>query len=137
MFGPFTLDPCASKENHKCVTYFTREEDGLSKSWRAYRSFINPPYGRVLGRWVEKAYNETRHPMTSAVMLIPARTDTSYFHKYIMKADRLCFVRGRIRFGDGKNSAPFPSMLVFFDGESCDLCGVPKILPAITANEVR
>lgn len=77
--------------------------------------FCNPPYGRDIAKWVEKAYNETRRPNTKVVMLIPARTDTSYWHKWIFPhATHIDFVRGRIKFGNSKNSAPFPSAVVEF-----------------------
>ena len=77
--------------------------------------FCNPPYGREISRWVKKCYEESKKPNTTVVMLIPARTDTSYFHDYIYKkAKEIRFVRGRLKFGNSKNSAPFPSMVVVF-----------------------
>lgn len=78
----FNLDPCATNENHKCETYFTKEDDGLTKSWKGWRVFCNPPYAREIGKWVEKAYNENKNG-TFIVMLLPARTDTKWFHDYI------------------------------------------------------
>lgn len=82
----FTLDPCATPQNAKCARYFTKEIDGLSQSWRGEIVFCNPPYGRDLSKWVAKAYTETLSgEATLVVMLIPARTDTSYFHDYIYK----------------------------------------------------
>lgn len=74
--------------------------------------FCNPPYGREIGAWVEKAYNEAKKPGTLVVMLIPARTDTKYFHDYIYRQHEIRFVRGRLKFGGSNNSAPFPSMVV-------------------------
>lgn len=80
-----------------------------------YNVFCNPPYGRKIGAWVQKCYEESRKPNTLVVLLIPARTDTAYFHDYIYhKAKEIRFVRGRLKFGDAKQSAPFPSMVVIF-----------------------
>ena len=110
----FTLDPCANDYNHKCPTYFTRKQDGLKQDWKGYRVFCNPPYGREIGAWVKKCYDESQKG-TLVVMLIPARTDTSYFHDYIYHKAELRFVRGRIKFGNAKQGAPFPSMVVVFN----------------------
>jgi phage N-6-adenine-methyltransferase len=115
-FGPFDLDPCADPSNTKCQNFFTEAEDGLSKDWEGFTSFINPPYGRGIESWIKKGYEESRKEETKVVMLIPARTDTKYWHQYIMKADELYFVKGRLKFGDSTNSAPFPSAVVVFDG---------------------
>lgn len=113
-FG-FTLDPCATHENAKCDKYFTIKEDGLKQDWQGETVFCNPPYGRVIKDWVKKCYEESRKENTTVVMLIPARTDTSYFHDYIYnKAKEIRFIRGRLKFGNAKNSAPFPSMVVVF-----------------------
>lgn len=76
--------------------------------------FCNPPYGRKIKDWVRKCYEESKKPNTVVVMLIPARTDTAYFHEYIYKKAEVRFIRGRIKFGNAKNSAPFPSMVVVF-----------------------
>jgi phage N-6-adenine-methyltransferase len=111
----FTLDPCASPENTKCAKYFTVDDDGLRQDWAGHTVFCNPPYGRQIGKWVKKCYEESRKPGTTVVMLIPARTDTSYFHDYVYnKAREIRFIRGRLKFGNAKNSAPFPSMVVVF-----------------------
>lgn len=111
----FTLDPCATKENAKCKIYFTKLEDGLKQDWGGYTVFCNPPYGREVGKWVEKAYKESKKENTTIVMLIPARTDTRYFHDYIYhKAKEIRFIRGRLKFGNATNAAPFPSMIVVF-----------------------
>lgn len=110
----FTLDPCATDENHKCDKWFTKEEDGLQKSWGGESVFCNPPYGRELPRWVRKAYEESQKDNTLVVMLIPARTDTKYFHDYILNRSEIRYIEGRLKFGDSKNSAPFPSMIVIF-----------------------
>ena len=110
----FTLDPCASKENYKCDKYFTKEENGLLQDWGGQRVYCNPPYGRTVGDWVEKAAKESRKENTIVVMLLPARTDTKWFHKYIYGRATIRFIRGRLKFGGSKNSAPFPSMIVIF-----------------------
>lgn len=111
----FNLDPCATEDNHKCDKYFTLENDGLSQNWGGYRVFCNPPYSQI-DKWVEKAFRETRNDNTLVALLIPSRTDTRYFHNYIYNRAEIRFVKGRLKFGGGKNSAPFPSMLVIFRG---------------------
>ena len=111
----FDLDPCATLENHKCDKYYTIEEDGLSKKWGGHRVFCNPPYSQI-NKWVEKAFRESKEDNTLVVMLIPSRTDTRYFHNFIYKRAEIRFVKGRLKFGDSNNSAPFPSMLVIFRG---------------------
>lgn len=112
----FTLDPCADKYNHKCDFYFTKDENGLVQSWRGHTVFCNPPYGRAIKDWVIKCSEESGHPGTTIVLLIPARTDTAYFHDYIYQKPNveIRFLRGRLKFGSGKNCAPFPSMVVIF-----------------------
>lgn len=111
----FTLDPCATPENAKCEKYYTKEDDGLKQDWSGETVFCNPPYGRAIKDWVKKCYEESKKPNTTVVMLMPARTDTSYFHDYIYhKAKEIRFIRGRLKFGNAKNSAPFPSMVVIF-----------------------
>lgn len=107
----FTLDPCADERNAKCPRFYTKSDDGLSKSWDREIVFCNPPYGREIRRWVKKA-SEAMGGVV--VMLIPARTDTKYFHEYIYHKAEIRFIKGRLKFGGHKNSAPFPSMLVIF-----------------------
>ena len=111
----FNLDPCATKENAKCERYFTKEQDGLKQDWKGSRVFCNPPYGRAIKDWVRKCSEESKKINTLVVMLIPARTDASYFHEYIYNKVEIRFVRGRLKFGDSNNSAPFPSMIVVFN----------------------
>lgn len=113
----FTLDPCATPENAKVSRFYTIEDDGLSKSWAGERVFMNPPYGNEIGAWVRKAYQESRNANTTVVCLIPARTDTRYWHEYVMKAYQIRFVKGRIAFGNGTMPAPFPSAVVIFNGK--------------------
>lgn len=110
----FTLDPCATKGNHKCDKYFTKEDDGLSHSWAGETVFCNPPYGRAIKNWVKKAYMESSLHGAVVVLLIPARTDTRYFHDYIYGKAEVRFIRGRLKFGEAKLNAPFPSMIVVF-----------------------
>ncbi len=112
----FNLDPCASEQNHKCERYFTKEQNGLLQDGGGSRVFCNPPYGRVIGDWVRKAYEEGHKENTLVVMLIPARTDTQYFHNYIKHRAEVRFVEGRLKFGEAKQGAPFPSMVVVFRG---------------------
>lgn len=110
----FTLDPCATEENAKCSKHFTIEDDGLSKDWSNDVVFMNPPYGREIKKWIKKAYEESLNGAT-VVCLIPARTDTMYWHDFIFdKADDIRFLKGRLKFGNGKNSAPFPSAIVIY-----------------------
>ena len=115
-FGPFDLDPCATAFNTKCINFFTEAEDGLAKDWEGFTTFVNPPYGRGIDKWIQKAYSESRKEDTRVTMLIPARTDTKYWHNYVMKADEVYFVKGRLKFGECDNCAPFPSAIVVFDG---------------------
>lgn len=111
----FTLDAAADKSNHKCKTYFTEADDGLSRDWSDFTVWLNPPYGRGLGKWVEKAFSENQKG-TAVVMLVPARTDTAWFHKYVYKNPncKITFLKGRLKFSGNKNSAPFPSMIIEF-----------------------
>lgn len=112
-FG-FTLDPCATPQNAKCEKFYTIEDDGLTRDWGGYRVFCNPPYGREIGRWVEKCYREAQRGAL-VVALIPARTDTRYFHEFIWKkAKEIRFLRGRLHFNESKQAAPFPSMIVIW-----------------------
>ena len=111
----FTLDPCSTHENAKCYKHFTEEENGLLQDWSNEVVFCNPPYGRQIKHWVKKAYEESQKDNTKVVMLIPARTDTIYFHEYIYHKAEIRFIKGRLKFGNAKNSAPFPSMVVIFE----------------------
>lgn len=111
----FTLDPCATPANAKCENFFTEQDNGLTKNWQGHVVFCNPPYGRKIKDWVKKCSEEAVKPNTTVVMLIPARTDTLYFHEYIYKKAReIRFIKGRLKFGDSENPAPFPSMVVVF-----------------------
>lgn len=119
-FWKFTLDPASSDENALCDKHYTKEDDGLSHSWRGERVFLNPPYGSEIGDWVRKAYNECLDGTTVVIALLPARTDVRWFHDYILgKADEVKFIKGRLSFcidGIRCGQAPFPSMLVRWGG---------------------
>lgn len=110
----FVLDVCATKENTKCRYFYTEKDDGLIQNWSLLHGWkwMNPPYGREIGKWVKKASEER-----SVVALLPARTDTRYFHDYIYNKPNveIRFIKGRLKFGDSKNSAPFPSMIVIIN----------------------
>lgn len=112
----FTLDVCALPENAKCKLYYTPEVDGLTQPWIG-RVWCNPPYGREIGKWVRNAYlASTSGSAEVVVMLLPARTDTKWFHEYIYQKAEIRFVKGRLKFGGCPNSAPFPSMVCVFRG---------------------
>jgi phage N-6-adenine-methyltransferase len=112
-YGPFDLDVCATIANAKCARYFTREIDGLAQVWTG-NVWMNPPYGEAIGLWMEKALESVTVGDASQVLcLIPARTDTAWWHDYAMKG-QFRFLRGRLKFGNAENSAPFPSALVRF-----------------------
>jgi phage N-6-adenine-methyltransferase len=107
----FTVDTCATSDNAKCDRYFTKEMNGLDQPWDEPDVYwVNPPYGRVIGEWVRKAYRAE----ATVVMLLPARTDTHWFHDYIYHKAEIRFIKGRLKFGGHRNSAPFPSMIVVF-----------------------
>jgi phage N-6-adenine-methyltransferase len=110
----FELDVCATKENSKCKNYFTKEDDGLSKDWVGI-CWMNPPYGREIIKWMRKAYESSLNGAT-VVCLVPARTDTKWWHEYAMLGE-IEFIRGRLKFGNQSNSAPFPSAVVIFNGK--------------------
>ena len=107
----FTLDACATPNNAKCERFFTAEQDALQQEWTG-SVFLNPPYGREMGRWMKKAFESSERGAT-VVCLVPSRTDTDWWHSYCMKGS-IFFVRGRLRFGNAQNSAPFPSAVVVF-----------------------
>lgn len=117
----FNIDVCAVSENAKCEIYFTPEIDGLSKPWVDVAKslclqpvfWMNPPYGRQIGKWIKKAYDEHQKGAT-VVCLLPAKTDTKWFHNYIYGKAEITFIKGRLKFGDSKNNAPFPSMVVVY-----------------------
>lgn len=108
----FTLDPCATPENAKCSRFFTAERDGLSQDWSGDVVFMNPPYGSVIGRWMQKAF-ESAQTGATVVCLVPARTDTAWWHRFAMRGE-IRLLRGRLKFGQAASCAPFPSAIVIF-----------------------
>lgn len=117
----FSLDACATPQNAKCQKFYSIIDDGLAQPWESV-TWCNPPYGRDIINWVEKAYTECMSNGAASVLLLPARTDTRWFHDYIYRHEAqhiyFEFLRGRLKFGDSQNSAPFPSMVVHFIGNS-------------------
>lgn len=113
----FELDVCATSENAKCERFYSPDQDGLSQPWAPFTCWCNPPYGREIRHWVQKA-KESAELGAQVVCLIPARTDTSYWHDFIFPFAHVEFLRGRIKFGDAKHGAPFPSAVVVF--RPCD-----------------
>ena len=109
----FEVDVCAADETAKCDSYYTQATDGLSAEWSGV-CYMNPPYGREIGKWLAKAYESMVDNNATVVCLIPSRTDTAWWHDYVMKASEIRFVRGRLKFGGAENSAPFPSAVVVF-----------------------
>lgn len=113
----FTLDPCCTKATAKAGTFFTVHDNGLSRSWGGHRVFMNPPYGRNIGAWVGKAYSEARRGGAVIVVgLVPSRCDTRWWHEFVMLAQEIRFLRGRLAFGDAESCAPFPSCVVVWSG---------------------
>ena len=111
----FDLDVCASDSNAKCARYFTAADDGLAQAWHG-TCWMNPPYGRPLAQWMQKAESERRRCRV-IVCLVPARTDTKWFHEYVHGKAEIYFIRGRIRFlreGLPMQGANFPSMIVVY-----------------------
>ena len=118
----FTLDPCSTDENAKCEKHYTQEQDGLAQDWAGETVYCNPPYGKGAEAWVRKCYEHSLDGGT-AVMLIPSRTDVSWFHDWVLGKAEIRFVRKRLRFGDGKYKAPFPSMVLVYRQSHAQLNG--------------
>ena len=115
----FGLDVCASAQNRKCDNFFDKKKDGLQQKWVGYGTiWCNPPYGKVISSWVLKALEEAVNGNTT-VMLLPARTDTRWFHDHVYQKPNveIRFIKGRLKFGGAKYNAPFPSMIVIFRGD--------------------
>lgn len=112
----FTLDACADYDNHLCDKYYTLNNSCFNHTFLNERVFMNPPYSRKMYDFIKKCYYEM-YRAELIVLLVPARTDTKWFHEFIYnKQDvRIEFIKGRLKFGDGKSAAPFPSMLVYFN----------------------
>lgn len=108
----FQTDVCADMSNAKCPLFYTESDNGLSKNWTGV-CWMNPPYGKTIGLWVEKAYKSAKENGATVVCLLPARVDTKWWHDYCAKGE-VHFIKGRLKFGNSINSAPFPSALVVF-----------------------
>ena len=114
--GPFDLDVCALPHNAKCSVFYSPVEDGLKQDWFG-TCWMNPPYGRNIAHWMHKAVDEVMNGNAKKVVcLVPSRTDTAWWHDYAMQGE-IVFLRGRLKFEGAKNSAPFPSAVVIFEGE--------------------
>lgn len=113
----FDLDVCALPKNAKCRRFYTPDDDGLLMPWDGV-CWMNPPYGREIRHWVRKAYVWGGSGRCTVVCLLPSRTDTKWFQDYCLKSTDVRFVRGRLKFGGAKNSAPFPSVVVVFSQET-------------------
>lgn len=109
----FTLDVCASEKNAKCERFFDSTLNGLFRDWAPEVCWMNPPYGPALGQWIRKAADEAAKGAT-VVALVPARTDTRWWHDYALKATEIRFIKGRLYFDDGGGRATFPSVLVIW-----------------------
>jgi phage N-6-adenine-methyltransferase len=124
-FG-FDLDVCATKANAKCPVYFSPDQDSLKQLWRG-TCWMNPPYGRMIARWMAKAYLSSLAGAT-VVCLVPARTDTQWWHEFAMRGE-IRFLEGRLKFGGQDNSAPFPSAIVVFRPKRYLATKAPSFLP--------
>jgi site-specific DNA-methyltransferase (adenine-specific) len=124
----FTLDACATQNNAKCAAFFTSKQDGLKRAWRG-SVWINPPYGRKIGQWVDRAKQQIRFKrIERIVMLLPSRTDTKWWHRSIMHgAKEIRFIEGRLRFVGAAGFAPFPSVIVVYDHRSYPFYVGPSI----------
>ncbi len=114
-FG-FTVDVCAHELNHKMPRYFTPEMDGLAQDWTGERCWMNPPYGKDIVAWVKKA-RESALAGALVVGLLPARTDSGWWHNHVVPAAEIRFLRGRIKFVGMPYSAPFPCAVVVWRPE--------------------
>jgi site-specific DNA-methyltransferase (adenine-specific) len=130
-FG-FTLDPCSDGSNAKCEVFFTPTENGLLRDWGTHTVFMNPPYSEIAD-WMRKAYGAAQEGAT-VVCLIPSRTDTSWWHEFVMKGE-IRFIRGRLKFGDAKNSAPFPSAIIVFRPREFKLVSIDTPFSSVAGGE--
>lgn len=132
VFGRFDLDPCAARKSRsrvKAKVHFTHEDDGLTLPWHGV-VFVNPPYGRTLGLWVAKARREVEEGRSRTVVaLLPARPDTAYWHEHVAGRAVVYFLRGRLRFSDGEQAAPFPSALVVWGAGPETILALDRALP--------
>jgi phage N-6-adenine-methyltransferase len=121
----FETDVCALPENAKCSQYYTPALNGLAQTWTGM-CWMNPPYGKEIGKWVEKAYRAAKENGATVVCLLPARVDTKWWHDYCAQAE-VHFVKGRLKFGGSANSAPFPSAVVVFRPTVADAFNLPRL----------
>lgn len=117
-FAPIQLDPCTSPENPVGArVWMTPRENGLLQNWDEFQSwsdaitYMNPPYGRQIGKWTYKASLEAQKGV-EIIALVPARTDTKWFQEADFTA--VCFWRGRLRFKGAPHPAPFPSAVLYW-----------------------
>ena len=115
----FETDVCADEHNTKCDKFYSVEDDGLKQDWQGV-CWCNPPYGREIPKWIEKAYTSSVENKATVVCLVPARVDTRWWHDYCVKGE-MFFIKGRLKFGDAKSSAPFPSAIVIFRPKLSDV----------------
>lgn len=123
-FG-FTLDACASKTNAKHKKYYTKEDNSLLKKWDNEIIFMNPPYTRELKLWIKKAYESSKTGSSTVVCLIPASTDTSYWHEYVFPYAEIRYIRGRLQFNNCGSNAKYGSAIVIFRNRT-EIYGEPK-----------
>lgn len=109
----FTLDVCANEKNSKCEYFYGIEEDGLAQKWQGV-CWMNPPYGRGIDKWIKKAYEESRKGNCTCVCLVPVRSDTKWWHNYVMKSNEVRLLTRRLSFEGANNKAPFPAAIVVF-----------------------
>jgi phage N-6-adenine-methyltransferase len=136
--GPFELDACADAINAKCDRFYDEATNGLNQDWSPFKTWMNPPYGREIGKWVKKAYEESQKG-SLVVCLLPARTDTKWWHDYAMRGE-VRFLRGRLKFGNAIHSAPFPNALVIFRPRSANseaiLAQVSEMITKVQRGEI-
>ena len=131
--GPFTLDVCATAENAKCERYFSPDDNGLAQAWKGV-CWMNPPYGKPIGSWLIKALVELcKRNADRVVCLLPARTDTVWWHNLVMPYGISHFIRGRVRFEGAQHYAPFPSVIVIFDQHSTQQVASAGLAPQHSA----
>ncbi len=141
-FGIFDIDPCSATKRRRAASVsakllFTEEDDGLSLPWHG-KVFVNPPYGRRLGLWTAKARSEFIAGNTALIVaLVPARTDTRWWHRDILEEATIVFLKGRLRFGEGKESAPFPSALAIWGARPAKIRALQRAIPGAWAVPAR
>ena len=118
-FGPFELDAAADAQNAKAPKFFSLEDSAFQHRWTGL-VWLNPPYGKGIGDWIQKAYLSSIEDGATVVCLVPARTDTAWWRDWVMGKAEVRFLRGRVRFKTPKglrmSAAPFPSALLVYRG---------------------